>query len=325
MITRRRVVMALGAGVLTPLASFAQQPKELPRIGFLISQTPDLFFERFQQQMRELGYVGGGNVIFEKRNADGQLDRIPALVHELVQRKVSVLVVPNNVAISAAKKVTTTIPIVMMSSIDPVAAGYVDSLAHPGGNITGIANLQRELSAKRIELIREMLPKLSRLAILWDAGGPGPKIAVENYEAAARALGLRVQSLAIRGPSPELESAFRAARTGRAEAIIIVSNPTMAQHRTAIMALSDRNRLASMVESGIWVNEGGLLSYSTSVAEVAQRLAAFVHRILKGAKPADLPVEQPTKFELVVNMKTAKALGITIPQSILVRADRVIE
>ena len=324
--TRRAFLVALGAGALTaPLASFAQQAKELPRVGYLFSQIPDQYFEMFQQQMRKLRYVDGSNIVFEQRNAAGQLDRIPALVRELVDQKVSVLVVLNNVAINAAKKATATIPIVMMSSIDPVAAGYVDSLAHPGGNITGIASLARDLSAKRIELIREMFPKLSRLAILWDAGGPGPKVAFASYEAAARALGLRVQSLAIRGPMPELESAFRAAKTGRAEAIIVVANPMTGQHRRTILTLSSRNRLASMVEHDNWANDGGLASYGASIAEIAQRIAAFVDRILKGAKPGDLPIEQPTKFELVINMKTAKALGITIPQSILVRADKIIE
>ena len=325
MVTRRRIVLALGAGAFAPFATFAQQPKELPRIGYLISQTPDNYFEMFQQQMRELGYVEGSNVIFDKRNAEGQLDRIPVLVRELVDQKVRVLVMPNNVAINAAKKATATIPIVMVASIDPVAAGYVDTLAHPGGNITGIANLRRDLSAKRIELIREMLPKLSRLAILWDADGPGPKIAVEKYETAARLLGLRIQSLAIRGPRPELESAFRAARTGRAEAIIIVTNPTTDQHRTTIMALSTRNRLAAIVEHANWANAGGLVSYAPSHSEIAQRIAAFVDRILKGAKPADLPVEQPTLFDLVLNMKTAKALGLKISNSILVQATKVIE
>lgn len=326
MTTRRELLIALGVGALaTPLASFAQEAKELPRVGYLVSQTPDYFFDMFQRHMRELGYIDGSNILFERRNAEGRLERIPALVLELVQQKVRVLVAPNNVAIEAARKATATIPIVMVTSIDPVAAGFVATLARPGGNITGIANLQRDLSAKRIEMLREMFPKLSRLAILWDEKGPGPKIAFKNYEAAAQALKLRVQSLAIHGPKPELEEAFRAAKTGGAEVIIVVANPTMSQHRATVMALTLKHRLPSMAENDTYPDAGGLMSYGASFSEIYQRIAVYVDKILKGAKPADLPVEQPTKFALVINMKTAKALGIKIPQSILVRADRMIE
>ena len=319
---RRKLVFALGAGALTaPLILFAQEAKELPRIGYI----GPLYFDKFQHYMRELGYIDGRNILFEVRNSEGQLDRIPVHVRELVQQKVRVLVASNNVAIEAARKATATIPIVMMASIDPVVAGFVASLAHPGGNITGIANLQRDLSAKRIEMLREIFSKLSRLAILWDEDGPGPKIAFKNYETAAQALKVGVQSLAIHGPKPELEEAFRAAKMRGAEAIIVVGNPTMNAHRAIVMALSLKHRLPSMVENEPYVNDGGLMSYGASLSEISQRIAVYVDKILKGAKPADLPVEQPTKFELVVNMKTAKALGIKIPQSILVRADKVIE
>lgn len=323
---RRRLIIALGAGVGAPsmlLVSFAQEAKELPRVGFL-SVANDPFFDIFQRQMRALGYIDGSNIVIERRDAEA-LDRIPVLVSELIQQKVRVLVVPNIVAIEAAKKATTTIPIVMVTSIDPVAAGFAASLARPGGNITGIANLQRDLSAKRIEMLQKMLPKLSRLAILWDEAGPGPRIAFKNYEAAAQALKLRVQSLAIHGPKPELEGAFQAAKSGGAEAIIVVGNPTINPHRATVMALARKNRLPSMSENDAWVDSGGLISYGASLPEIYQRIAVYVDKILKGAKPADLPVEQPTKFELVVNMKTAKALGIQVPQSLLLGANRLIE
>jgi putative ABC transport system substrate-binding protein len=212
-----------------------------------------------------------------------------------------------------------------MTSIDPVAAGFVAAFARPGGNVTGIANLQRDLSAKRIEMLREMFPRLSRVAILWDADGPGPKRAFENYEAAAQALKMRVHSLVIRGPNPDFEGTFRAAKTGGAEAMIIVGNPTMNAHRPTILALCLKHRIPSMAENNSYVDAGGLISYGASLSEISQRLAVLVDKILKGAKPAELPVEQPTQFELAINMKTAKALGIKFPSPILLQATKVIE
>ena len=319
---RRKLLVVLGVGALaTPLISFAQKARELPRVGYLGL----LYFDMFQRHMRELGYVDGSNILFERRDIEGQRDRIPVLVRELIQQKVRVLVVPTNVAIETAREATATIPIVMVASIDPVTAGYVATLARPGGNITGVANLLRDLSAKRIEMLREMFPRLSRLAILWDEEGPGPKIAFKNYETAAQALKVRFQSLAIRGPKPELEGAFRAAKTGGAEIIIVVANPTMFAHRATVMALSRKHRLPLMGETEIYADDGALVSYGPSLSEISQRIAVYVDKILKGAKPTDLPVEQPTKFDLTINMKTAKALGIKIPQSILVQAGKVIE
>ncbi|MBI3042998.1 MAG: ABC transporter substrate-binding protein [Betaproteobacteria bacterium] len=320
--SRRKLLVALGAGVLAaPLASFAQQARELLRVGYL----GQLYFDMFQRHMRELGYVDGSNILIERRDEEGQRDRIPVLVRELVQQKVRVLVVPTNVAIEAAREATATIPIVMVASIDPVAAGYVATLARPGRNITGVANLLRDLSAKRIEMLREMFPRLSRLAILWDEEGPGPQIAFKNYETAAQALKVRFQSLAIRGPKPELEGAFRAANAGGAEVIIVVANPMMFAHRATVMALSRKHRLPLIGETAIYVDNGALASYGPSLSEISQRIAVYVDKILRGEKPADLPVEQPTKFDLTLNMKTAKALGIKIPQSILVQAGKVIE
>ena len=324
--TRRKLLVALGAGMgalTTPLVSFAQEAKELPRVAF-ISTAGDPNFDLFQRHMRGLGYIDGSNIVIERSNAEG-LKGIPILVKELVQQKVHVLVASNNVAIEAAKRATTTIPIVMVTSIDPVAAGFVATLARPGGNITGIASLQRDLSGKRIEILLEMFPRLSRLAVLWDEAGPGPRIASKNYETAAQTLKLNFQSIPIHGQKPELEGAFQAAKIGGAEAIIVVGNPTINPHLATVTALALKHRLPSVAENVTWVASGALMSYGASLPEIYQRIAVYVDKTLKGGKPADLPVEQPTKYELAVNLKTAKALGIKIPNSILVRADKVIE
>jgi len=246
-----------------------------------------------------------------------------SLVNELVQQKVDVLVVTNQVAIRAAKKATKTIPIVMVSSYDPVAAGHVDSLARPGGNITGLAHLGQNLSAKRVELLMEVLPKMSRLAVLWDPDGPGPTVAFKEYKAIARALKLDLQSLEVRGPNPDLEGAFQAAKKERREALIIVGNPTMGQHRRRIIELVTRNRLPSMSGGGRWVRRGALMSYSSNRTDLLRRAATYVDKILKGANPGDLPVEQPLKYELVINLKTAKELDLTFPPEILLQATRV--
>ena len=302
----------------------AQQPKKIPRIGFASGGPGDQGFEALRQGLRELGYVEGKTVQIEYRDAKGRLDLMPALVDELVQQKVDVIVAANNVVIRAAKKATKTIPIVMRSSVDPVIAGYVDSLARPGGNITGLTNLGRDLSAKRVELLKEIFPQISRIAVLWDADGPGPKVAFKEYQAAAQAFNLHVQSLKVRGPKPDFEKAFQGVQKGRADALIIVSNPLIIQHREQILALARKNRLPSMNENNQNVVAGGLLSYSSNSADMYRRTAVYVDKILKGAKPADLPVEQPTKFELVINLKAAKQIGVTIPPEVLARADRVI-
>ncbi len=307
----------------------AQQPLKNPRIGFLAStgspESPPLDLQAFQQGLSDLGYIEGRNILVERRYAEGRLDRMPALVDELVQQKVDVIVATNNVFIRAAKKATKTIPIVMMTSVDPVAAGYVGSLARPGGNITGLTHLTRELSAKRVELLKEVLPRMSRVAILWDADSPGPKVAFKEYQAAARAFKLQLQSLEVRGPNPDFEGAFQAAKKGRGDALIVVANPLINQHRKQIFELATKNRLPSMTEHSQYVDAGGLLSYGANRFDLSRRLAVFVDKILKGTKPADLPVEQPTKFELVINLKTAKQIGVTIPPNVLARADRVIK
>jgi putative ABC transport system substrate-binding protein len=253
------------------------------------------------------------------------VDRFPSLVAELVQLKVDVLVVSTLPAIRAAQQATKTIPIVMVTTQDPVATGLIDSLARPGGNMTGLATLGRELSGKRLELLKETVPRLSRVGVFWDENAPGPKIGFKEYESAARALKIQLQSLEVRGPNSDFEGVFQAAAKGRVNALITITNPLLTRYAKRIADLAIKNRLPSMYERAEYVNAGGLVSYSTSDLEPYRRAAYFVDRILKGAKPADLPVEQPTKFEFVINLKTAKQIGLTIPQSVLYRADRVIK
>ena len=303
-------------------AADAQQVKKIPRIGMVVSSEANS--SAFREGLRDLGYIEGENLRIEYRHSEGKLDRIPGLVSELLERKVDLLFFENQVAFRAAKRMTKTIPIVMVSSVDPVTAGHVDSLSHPGGNITGLSQFSRDLSAKRVELLRETIPKMRRLAILWDPEGPGPRVAFKEYEAAARTLNLRFQPLELRAPKPNIENAFVAANSERADALILVANPLTGFHRQTIVELATRDRLPLMGEGGGLVEVGGLISYGAHAADLFRRAALYADKILKGAKPADLPVEQPTKFELVINLKTAKQIGITIPPNILARADRVI-
>jgi len=306
----------------------AQQAKKVPRIGFLWGSTPDAEKNRlaaFKQGLRDLGYVEGKNILVEYRYAEGKLDRSPSLVAELVQLKVDVIVVTFLPGTRAAKEATKTIPIVIVSFVDPVAAGLVDSLAHPGGNITGLATLARDLSGKRLELLKEVVPKISRVGVIWDANAPGPAIAFKEYEAAARSLKMQLQSLEVRGPTPDIEPAFQAAVKGRSNALIVVSNPVLRRYLKQITELAIKSQLPTMHETGSVVEAGGLMSYSAIEADLFRRAATYVDKILKGTKPAELPVQQPTKFELIINLKTAKVLGLTIPPNVLARADKVIK
>jgi putative tryptophan/tyrosine transport system substrate-binding protein len=310
------------------VAAEAQQPGKVPRIGYIPSSgnpnTPGFEVEAFRQGLRDLGFVEGRNILVEYRYTEGKLDRIPSLVAELVQIKVDILVAGPLPAIRAAKQATKTIPIVIVTTQDPVATGIVDSLARPGGNITGLTRLTRELSGKRLELLTEVVPGISRVGVLWDANAPGPIIAFKEYEAAARVLKIQLQSMDVRGPNPDLEGAFQAAAKGRASALITIRNPVLNRYAKSIADLAIKNRLPSMSEGIDYVETGGLMSYSANDAENYRRAAVYVDKILKGAKPADLPVEQPTKFELVINLKTAKQISLTIPQKMLARADKVI-
>jgi ABC-type uncharacterized transport system substrate-binding protein len=307
----------------------AQQPKKIPRVGYLSSfgdaSAPGPQIEAFRRGLRDLGYIEGKNIIIEYRYAEGNLDRAPALVAELLQLKVDVLVATFSLAIRAAKEATKTTPIVMETNQDPVATGIVDSLARPGGNITGLTRLGRELSGKRLELLTEVVPGISRVGVLWDANAPGPIIGFKEYEAAARALKIQVQSLEVRGPKPDLEGAFQVAAKGRTTALITITNAVLSHYTTRIVDLAIKNRLAAMYEVSRYVEAGGLMSYSANEGENYRRVAYYVDKILKGAKPADLPIEQPTKFEFVINLKTAKQIGLTIPPNVLARADRVIK
>ena len=316
--------------LITFSSANAQQPARIPRIGYLSgsgsSSNPGPFVEALRQGLHDLGYIDGKNIVIEYRGAEGKTDLIPSLVNELVQLKVDVLVVPPILAaIRAAKQATKTIPIVMVTNSDPVATGLINSLARPGGNITGLATLTRELSGKRLELIKEAVPRVSRLAVLRDAESEGAAITLKEYEAVALSLKIPVQSLEVRGPNPDLAGAFQSAVKGRASALITITTGSLFRRQKQIAELAIKSRLPSMFEGSTWVESGGLMSYSTDDLAVYRRAAVYVDKILKGAKPADIPVEQPMKFELVINVKTAKQIGLNIPQSVLFRADRVIK
>jgi putative ABC transport system substrate-binding protein len=316
------VLFALG------VSATAQQPKKVPRIGYVSgtgdATNPALSVEAFRKGLRDLGYIEGKNILVEYRYAEGVRDRIPSLVAELVRLKLDVLVCHDTSAIHAAKQATQTTPIVMVATQDPVATGIVGSLARPGGNITGLTRLTRELSGKRLELLKEMVPGISRVGLLLGANATIGN-AGEYYEAAARALKIPLQSLAVKGPNPDLEGVFRDAAEGRVSALVTVTSQLLARYRKPIAALAIKNRWPSMYEQSSYVEAGGLVSYAASETESFKRAAVYVDKILKGAKPADLPVEQPTKFEFVINLKTAKALNLNIPQSVLFRADKVIK
>jgi putative ABC transport system substrate-binding protein len=325
---RQTVVLALCA-MLFALSSTleAQQPK-IPRVGFLqrrVAPTPtnpDPLWDAFSKGLQELGYIDGKNIKIEHRYAGGKSDRLDALIAEFLQLKVDVIVVPGNPAIRAARKATQTTPIVIVTQLDPVAEKLVDSLARPGGNITGLTRLTSELSGKRLELFKEAVPAISRVTVL--VGGGDFRENVEDYEAAARALNVTLLPVNLTGPKPDLESAFRSAVKGGANAVVINRDALTASYMKQIADLSIKHRLPSMNEDSPYVEAGGLMSYAANDADQFRRAAYYVDRILRGAKPAELPIEQPTKFEFVINLKTAKQIGITIPPNVLARADRVI-
>ena len=321
-------VLALGF-LTTVYFAQAQQPTKIPRIGFVSGSgsgdpsTPGPLTKGFQQGLRDRGYVEGKDIQVEYRSGEGNPERIPSLVAELVQHKVDVLVVTSS-GILAAKQATKTIPIVMVTNSDPVATGLIDSLAHPGGNITGLTTLTYELSGKRLELLTEVVPRLSRVGVLWDADSRLAATAFKEYEVAARALKIQLQSLEVGASNANFEGVFQAAVKGRVGALIAIRSTLLLRNAKRISDLASKNRLPSMYEESRFVEGGGLVSYSSNDAENYKRAAYFVDRILKGAKPADLPVEQPIKFELVINLKTAKQIGHTVPPNVLVRADKVI-
>ena len=315
--------------MLLPLCvpASAQQAK-LPTIGYVSTNeasTPGPLVEAFRQGLRNLGYIDRKNVIVEYRWAGGKDEAIPKLVEELLQLKVDVLVAPVLPAIRAAKQLTKTIPVVMIASEDPVAIGLVDSLAHPGGNMTGLNRLQRQLSGKRLELMNEAVPRLSRVGIFLDGDSQTAEIGFKEYETAARSMKIELQGLRVRGPNPDFERTYRSAVSRRLNGLITITSTLLFRHQKEVADVALKNRLPSVFEGSTWVEAGGLMSYSTDDREIFRRAAVYVDKILKGTKPADLPVEQPTKFELVINLKAAKQIGVTIPPNVLARADRVIK
>ena len=304
----------------------AQQPAKVPRIGFLITSSPSVIAPRmdaFRQGLRELGYVEGNNIVIERRHAEGKLDRLPELAAELVRLNVDVIVTSGPTATRPAKGATSTIPIVMTFDDDPVGSGFVASLARPGGNITGLSTLAPEISGKQLELLKEIVPRLGRVAVIGTSTRQGTAQSLKEMELAAGALGVKLQYLDIQN-SQGIETAFRAAGKERADALLVLQSPVFNSQRTEIAELAVKSRLPTTYPRREFVEDGGLMSYGVSISDLDRRAATYVDKILKGAKPADLPVEQPTKFEFIINLKAAKQIGLTIPPNVLARADRVI-
>ena len=305
----------------------AQQSTKVPRIGFLTGVSLSANSgrtEAFRQGLRDLGYVEGKNIFIEWRSAEGKADRLPGLAAELVRLKVEVIVTGGSTSNRAAKEATTTIPIVMARDDDPVGSGFVASLARPGGNITGLSTLAPELSGKRVELLTEVAPRLFRVAVFGTSTRPGNAQALKEIELAAGALGVKLQYLDVLGPK-DIETAFQAASKGRAGAVLVLESAITFSQRTQVVDLAAKNRLTAVYGPPEYVEAGGLMSYGVNINDLFRRAATYVDKILKGTKPADLPVEQPTKFEFIINLKAAKQIGVTIPQSVLFRADKVIK
>jgi putative ABC transport system substrate-binding protein len=316
------VAAALGAG---PVAN-AQQPKKIHRIGYLGAASSSANTDRveaFRRGLREVGYIEGKNIFVEYRHADEKFDRLPALVAELVGLKVDIIVSGGSTVTRPAKEATATIPIVMTNDSDPVGDGFIASLARPGRNITGLSNFAPELTGKRLELLREIVPKISRVAVLWTSTGSGTRAALQELEGASGALKVKLQYLDVQNPK-DIENAFRAGAKGRAEGVLVMGGAILVSQRVQIVEFAAKNRLPAIYHRTEFVEEGGLMFYGVNLPDLSRRAAVYVDKILKGAKPADLPVEQPIKFEFIINLKAAKQIGLTIPPNVLVRADRVI-
>jgi putative tryptophan/tyrosine transport system substrate-binding protein len=306
----------------------AQQPKKVPRIGILIAASTSFYsarVEALRQRLRELGYVEGKNIVIDYRYAEGKLERLPDLAAELVRLKVDVIVTAPTQAALAAKKASATIPIVFTDvASDPAGIGLVSSLARPGGNITGLNVMAPDLDGKRLELLKESFPKVARVALLWQSGGTRGNLHVTELEAVAKALALKLQSLPVRSLD-DFESAFARAKRDGAQPLITTPSPLINTQQRQVLDFAAKNRLPAMYQTSEWVEAGGLMSYAPNFTDLWRRAADFVDKILKGTKPADIPVEQPRKFEFLVNLKTAKQIGLTIPSNVLARADRVIK
>lgn len=325
-VRRRQFLLTTGALLAAPLLARAQRARRIPRIGVLTGAVAEKApnAETFRQRLRELGYEEGRNIAIEWRWAGGDVSRMPGLAQELVKLEVDLIVANSNGPIRAAQRATKTIPIVMVYPGDPIALGFVASLGRPGGNITGLTSQSPELDGKRLQLLKEAVPNLSRVAILWDSNQPGGQQRIKDMELAAPALGLRLQFVEAKSLG-EFEGAFAAMTKENAGAVVYSLSPMQFAHRARIAEHALTNHLPTFCAAREYVEAGCLMGYSPSWNDLWRRAAYYVDRILKGAKPGDLPVEQPTKFELVINFKTAKALRITIPQSVLLRADEVIQ
>ena len=330
MITRRKLIVALGASAIAaPFGSFAQQQGKVWRIGFLSSRSRPVsidsdVFGAFRLGMRELGYVEGKSLVIEWRFADSKLERLPDLAAELVRLRVDVIVSSGTATTSAAQKATATIPIVMETNTDPVGSGFVKTLARPGGNITGLSNISVDISPKHLEMLFSMVPKISRVAVLVNPANPSHALILKSGHSAAQTKSAKILPVEARTAS-EIEKAFSAMVRKKAEAVIVPRDGLFIPQARQIAELATKIRLPSIATFREYVEDGGLMSYGSSLTDGYRRAATYVDKILKGAKPADLPVEQPTKFELIINGKTAKTLGLTIPQSLLISADKVIE
>ncbi len=322
---RRAFIVGMGAVLAAPLATEAQKAGKVVRIGWLQPTPPsDAQVEGFRQGLRDLGYMEGKDFIIESRWEQGRYDRLQDLATELVRLPVDIMVSGNTAALLAIKRVTTTTPVVMLGQGDPVGTGLVDSLPHPGGNITGLSNISPELGGKRLELLKEIVPGLSRVAVLANSANPVIAVAVGETEAAARLMGLSVQAVDVRGPD-ELRGAFAAMRSGRAQALVLTADSMHFSLRRRVIDFAAKARLPAVYAYREFVEAGGLVAYGPNFIDLYRRAAIYVDKILKGAKPGALPIEQPTKFELVINLKTAKALGVAIPPLLLLRADHIIE
>jgi putative tryptophan/tyrosine transport system substrate-binding protein len=322
------VILALSIA-LAPLAAEAQQRDQIPRVGYLSPGSPSdperlRRFEAFRQGLRKLGYVEGQKIAIESRWAEGDYDRYPALAADLVRVKSNVIVAVGGAATQATQRATKTIPIVMSAVIDPLGSRLVASLARPEGNTTGLSLMVTDIVGKQLQLLREVVPSVSRVAVLWNPANPGSAPQLREAEAAGRVLKLQLQALEARVPQ-EIDSAFAAMTRERASAVVILVDAIFTNQRRQIAELSVKGRLPSVYGAREYAEAGGLMDYSVDPVDLEGRAAIYVDKILKGVRPADLPIEQPTKFELAINLKTAKALGLTIPQSLLLRADQVIE
>jgi ABC-type uncharacterized transport system substrate-binding protein len=332
MLTRRRFLGTAGASLLAPLVAEAQKPAKPARIGYLLTgalESPETraALDAFRQGLRERGYVEGQNVVIEYRTAEGRIERFPELARELIRLEIDLIVAGTTPAARGARQATTTVPIVAFAMGDPVGDGLVASLGRPGGNVTGLTFLGPQLVPKRLELLKELLPRVARVGALWQPGAFAERTMNEMWketEAAARTLGVQLLPVEARGPD-ELEGAFSKMAGSRVEAVLLFPSTMLFNERRRLIALAARFRLPAMFNAREFVELGGLIGYGASLADLTRRSGMYVEKILKGAKPADLPVEQPTKFDLTINMKTAKALGLTIPPAMLARADHVIE